>query len=151
MTPAGLTRLKLDEGARLKVYNDATGRPIVKSAGGGNPTIGFGRNLAGKGITDDEAEYLLRNDLAERWDRIVRTFPWADAIDPVWQDVMLMVDFNTGNVADFPKMVDYLRTGEPALAARELLDSRAARELPARYTRMANALTTAQWAMPLDA
>ena len=41
------------------VYDDATGKPI--RAGDtliGHPTLGFGRNLSGKGIEDDEAEVM---------------------------------------------------------------------------------------------
>ena len=48
------------------VYDDATGKPI--RAGDtliGHPTLGFGRNLSGKGIEDDEAEALLAVDLVD--------------------------------------------------------------------------------------
>ena len=41
------------EGLRLKIYND----------GCGNLTIGYGRNLSAEGISTDEANYLLANDI----------------------------------------------------------------------------------------
>lgn len=58
--------LRAEEGLRLTVYDDATGKPIkpgtlVK----GHPTIGIGRALDVNGITEAEAEYLKANDVAK--------------------------------------------------------------------------------------
>ena len=50
------------EGVRYEPYDDATGkRPIAL----GHITIGVGRNLEARPLTDDEVDYLLANDLAE--------------------------------------------------------------------------------------
>ena len=53
------------EGEVLRAYDDATGRVVnpgdtVK----GWLTIGVGRNLVGRGITQAESRYLLANDIA---------------------------------------------------------------------------------------
>lgn len=54
------------EGRRLTVYDDATGKPVVAGyTMSGHPTIGYGRNLAGKGIDADEAEAMLASDLVD--------------------------------------------------------------------------------------
>ena len=50
------------EGVMHEPYDDATGkRPIAL----GHITIGVGRNLEARPLTDDEVDYLLANDLAE--------------------------------------------------------------------------------------
>ena len=146
MTPNGLTRLKMDEAsgvARLKVYSDATGQPLSRLPDGGWATIGWGRNLTGKGLSKAEADLLLANDIAEiegRWSRVL-----AGIASPVCRDVVVMVDYNTGNVGGFPHMLAAMTRGDVESAALELLDSRAARELPERYNRMADAIRHGVW------
>lgn len=50
--------LRGDEGEVLKVYDDATGKPIGPgSVVVGNPSIAVGRNLSGRGLTTVECEY----------------------------------------------------------------------------------------------
>ncbi len=146
MTPAGQTQLISDEGERLIVYNDETGLSITQHslAGSGTPTIGVGRNLS-VGITQAESRYLLANDIAKREAELLASFPWLAKVNPVWFDVVLMVEFNTGNVRGWPKMLAYMQSQDAGDAARELLDSAAARELTARYTRMALAITKGAW------
>ena len=145
MTPEGMTRLKLDEGFREKVYDDANGKTIMHGSGNGNPTIGYGRNLVGRGITEAEAEMLLTNDLLQSWRALCLTYPWMNTMPPVWQDVVEMVDYNTGNVRGFPRMLAYLQVGNGKMASAELLNSKAALQLPARYQRMSNALLAQSW------
>jgi len=65
------------EGVILKVYDDATGQEL--KAGDiliGHPTIGVGRNVAkdGLGISEDEAKYLLLNDIS-RVEQEIKNFP----------------------------------------------------------------------------
>ncbi len=48
-------QLKQDEGLRLKPYKCTAGKL----------TIGYGRNIDDKGITKEEAEALLKNDIVE--------------------------------------------------------------------------------------
>ena len=48
-------QLKQDEGLRLKPYKCTAGKL----------TIGYGRNIEEKGITKEEAETLLKNDIVE--------------------------------------------------------------------------------------
>ena len=65
MTPAEIAtaRIKPNEGLRLQVYDDATGKPIQRgSMVVGNPTIGIGTLIAAPGgITEAEATLLLSN------------------------------------------------------------------------------------------
>lgn len=143
MTPQGLERLKKDEGLVQWPYNDETGKAIVPAVG--NITIGYGRNLNGKGISTEEAEYLLNNDLTTMWSEISNLLPWISTIDPVRQDVVLMVEFNTGDVFEFRNMLAALKINNWIDAANELMNSAAAKELNLRYSRMKNALLTGSW------
>lgn len=150
ITPAGRAQLVADEGTRRHVYDDATGLPIGPgSILKGNPTIGVGRNLgpSGPGIAADEAAVLFDNDL----DQIAASL---DARLPEWrgwpgvaQDVAIMVSFNCGvdGFLTFRRMIGAIQEGDLDAAAKELLDSEAAKELPARYSRMAAALATGSW------
>ena len=88
MTPDLARRVRTSimghEGLMLRVYDDATGR--VVSPGDtvrGWLTIGYGRNLVGRGITIAEADYLLANDLAEVESELNRVLPhWRDWTEP---------------------------------------------------------------------
>lgn len=53
------------EGLVLKAYDDSTGRVVHPGTTvGGWVTVGYGRNLVGRGITTAEAEFLLSNDIS---------------------------------------------------------------------------------------
>ena len=63
-----LENLKAEEGYR--------GRPYHCSAG--HLTIGYGRNVdkSGLGISEEEAEYLLINDVNRTVDEVRERWPW---------------------------------------------------------------------------
>jgi len=116
-----------DEGTRLKVYDDATGLPIgpgtlVK----GNPSIGTGRNLTGRGITSTESEYLLGNDLGDCEHELAAALPWIGALSPARQTVIYSLYFNVGlgNAARFmakwPHFLAQMQAGQFAAAADNL-------------------------------
>lgn len=117
--------LKRDEGLRLTVYDDATGKPIVKgSMVVGHPTIGIGRNLAGKGLTPSEVFYLLETDIEELLKQ-ARTLEYWRGLTKVRQRVVLNMMFNLG-FAGFQKFVRLdacLRTGDYEAAARCMEES----------------------------
>lgn len=133
------------EGLRLYVYDDETGlavRPgtVVR----GNPTIGWGRNLVDPGITRDEADAMLDADLGRAW-AIARRFAgeaWS-ALSSVRRAVLIDMAFNLGHRLDrFVRMRDALRDGDFEAAAREMLDSRWARQVNRRAERLAEAMRT---------
>lgn len=147
---AARTQLIADEGTRQHVYDDATGMPIGPgSIVKGNPTIGVGRNVgpSGPGISSAEALNLLNGDL----DRIERALNGAVPSWVKWpaiaRDVACMVAFNCGvdGFLTFRRMIDAIESGDLAAAAAELMDSKAARELPDRYSRMSMALRRGAW------
>jgi lysozyme len=126
---AALLRQELrgDEGEVLKVYDDKTSRPVgAGSALQGNPTIGVGRNLAARGISQAEAELLLTNDLAACEADLAPGLPWITTLSPARQTVIYSLYFNTGlgNPARFeakwPNFLGQMKAGQFAQAADNL-------------------------------
>lgn len=145
MTPQGLARLISDEGSRPYLYDDKTGERVTKLPSGGNPTIGVGLNLGAQELTNDEITYLFNNRLNIFWNNILHLLPWVAGISPIAQDVILMVEFNTGDVFAFRNMLAAMKSNQMTLAATELMKSKAAAQLPTRYTRMQDALIDGHW------
>jgi lysozyme len=132
-------RLQLvrDEGCRLKVYQDQVGKL----------SIGIGRNLEDKGISQTEAEYLLDNDIRDATSDVLAHLPWAVALDEARRAVLINLCFNVGpgGLLGFRKMLSAMQAGEWATAAAELLDSKYHRQVGQRAERLARQLETGEW------
>jgi lysozyme len=131
-----IEQIKEEEGYRETVYDDATGKPIRKgSVVVGNPTIGFGRNLADRGINSAEAYEMLRRDLSETFEVLLKNFSWFARLSDARQCVLMSMCFNMGigRLRGFRKMLAAIDRSDWSAAAYELLDSKAARDLPGRY------------------
>ena len=126
--------LRRDEGVRLKPYKDTQG--IL--------TIGVGRNLEAVGISGDEADLLLSNDIERAAADAAGLFgeDWQESFTDVQQEVIVNLIFNLGigTFRKFRKAVAALKAGDMDTAADEILDSRAARQTGDRYHRLAEAL-----------
>ena len=81
-----IAQLKVHEGVRSKVYLDTEGIE----------TIGVGRNLRDRGLSDDEIEFLLANDIRDFQEEVDRTFGWWSDLDDVRQRVIVDMAFNMG-------------------------------------------------------
>lgn len=137
-------QLAIDEGTRLKVYDDATGLPIGPGYTlKGHPTIGIGRALDVNGITSNEAQTLFDNDVSGV-EKSLNEYEWWNALDPMRQAVITSMAFNLGlhGLLHFPKMIAALTREDWATAEAECLDSGAARQLVSRYERYAAILNT---------
>lgn len=118
-------QLGAHEARRRFVYDDATGKPI--SSGTfvrGLPTVGVGRNLADRGLSDDEIDYLLDNDISDAI-REAHTFRWFDGLDPVRQNavVELLINMGLPRFKTFKKFIRYMSEQLWVHAAAELSDS----------------------------
>lgn len=124
-----ITMLIRHEGLKLKPYRDTVGKL----------TIGVGRNLDDLGLTENEARYLLENDLGRIRCELDDALPWWRALDDPRQTVLLNMTFNLGltRLMGFQKFLHALAHGEYLTAAAELIDSEAARTLPRRYKELA--------------
>jgi lysozyme len=119
--------LRGDEGEVLRVYDDATGKPIGPGTlVRGNPTAGVGRNLSGRGLTQAEAEYLLSNDIVACETELAPTLPWITTLTPGRQTVIYSLYFNVGLgnplrfEAKWPNFLAQMKAGQFAAAADNL-------------------------------
>jgi len=132
---AGL--LRRHEGLRLKPYTDTTG----------HLTIGYGRNLEARGISRDEAEYLLQADLERTYTALQTRVPWIIDLSEVRQAVLIDMAFNLGlaGLLQFTKTLRMIQTGAYDDAAVAMLNSRWATQVKGRATRLAQMMSTNTW------
>ena len=122
------------EGKRLMPYVDTVGKV----------TIGVGRNLTDNGITECECEAMFFHDIDMAHSSLMIFFPdcdgWAEARENALIDMM----FNMGarRFGGFKKMIAAVRIGDWAGAAREMLDSSWAIQLPTRVSELAKMVKT---------
>lgn len=132
--------LRREEGLRLTVYDDATGKPLLPGMKVvGHPTIGIGRCLDRKGLTTAEATLLLENDIAEIQSELARALPWATGLSETRQVVLQAMAFQLGlaGLLKFRATLAAVQRGDYAAAADGMLASLWARQTPARAARMA--------------
>ncbi len=123
---AELTR---DEGVRLHPYVDTVGKT----------TIGVGRNLTDCGISLEEAQGLLVNDINRAICDLDREFPWWRDLAEVRQRVLVNMAFNLGiaKLRGFPHTLTLVEMGRYHEAAVAMLDSRWATQVGPRALRLA--------------
>lgn len=127
-----------DEGSRLKVYDDATGKPVVPGYTlVGHPSIGIGRALDTNGISLDEQAILLANDMRTVEAGLDREIPWWRQ-QPSWvQRAMIEIAFQMGvhGEALFIEGLSALRIRDYITARAAFTNSAWARKYPARAGR----------------
>ncbi len=125
-----IDRIKKHEGLRLKPYRCTAGKL----------TIGYGRNLEDNGITEEEAHFLLMNDLEKSWDECCKTFSWISKMDKIRQGVIVELCFNMGlgRLKGFKKMLAACERGDYETASVEMLDSLWARQVGQRAKTLAD-------------
>jgi lysozyme len=123
------------EALRLKPYYDTAGKI----------TIGVGRNLSDKGLTDQEAFALLGHDIDECINDLA-TFAWFAALDSVRQRAVIDFRFNRGAAGfrDFRHFVHYMAIGDFLKAAGALRDSPWYGQVKRRGVRLARMIETGQ-------
>ena len=129
-------KLVAEEGTRLFVYDDATGKAILQgSLVVGHPTIGTGRALDVHGISVGEAAFLFGNDVGLLEARLRKAFPTFDLLTAGRQFVLVSMAFNLGwaGLLSFHDTLAAVWSGKFVTAAADILASKAAKELPNRY------------------
>ena len=121
--------LTRDEGLRLKPYRCTAGKL----------TIGVGRNLDDVGISQGEAEIMLRNDIDRAAEGLDRELPWWRNLDEVRQRVMVNMTFNLGiaGLLGFKNTIELVRTGQYLDAAQHMLATKWAKQVGPRAERLA--------------
>ena len=111
--------LKVHEGVETYAYKCSENKT----------TIGVGRNVdkaGGLGLSDDEVDYLLQNDI----DRVIleldSEYDWFSDLDDVRQDAMVDISFNLGQtrLRAFKKALSAMSEGDWDEAANQFMDSR---------------------------
>lgn len=129
-----------DEGRVLSAYQDHLGFW----------TIGVGRLIdkrRGGGISQDEADYLLDNDIRKCRSQILARWPWVESLDAVRQAVLVNMCFQLGinGLAGFTNTLKLMRKGDYAGASAGMLASQWARQTPARAQRLAAQMKEGVW------
>jgi len=148
-----LKQLMVSEGLRLEVYQDTLGID----------TIGVGRNLEDRGITQEEldtldipnidavyqhgiteadAMHLLENDVQIVEEELLKAHPCIAELDSVRQLVLVDMAFNMGvpRLRGFKKMWAAIHENDFRTAAKEMLDSRWAIQVKSRSHKLAHAM-----------
>lgn len=136
--------LDTDTLARMLVLDEANKRfPYVDSVG--KLTIGIGRNLTDKGLSQDEILLMLRNDVRDVENDLER-LSWFTALDDIRRLVIADMAFNLGlsRLLGFKKAIAALRVGDFKTAADEMLDSKWARQVGKRADRLAHMMRTGE-------
>jgi lysozyme len=79
---------------RRYVYTDTTG--LSAHEDGGILTVGIGRNLEAKGISMDEALYLLNNDIKQCEKELTANISFYTSLDDVRKCALIDLCFNLG-------------------------------------------------------
>jgi lysozyme len=156
-------QLILHEGLRLEVYKCPAGYW----------TVGVGRNLEGKpltdeeqehilgcsgltpdqvisilkerGVTKDEALFLLANDIKDAV-KDLSNFDWFENLDPVRKKVVIDMRYNLGptRFRQFRRMIAALSVGDYKIASWEMMDSKWYHEVGNRSKRLVRMMATGE-------
>lgn len=130
MTENLLEMLKRHEGVKSHVYRCSAGYE----------TIGVGRNISksGMGLSDDEVDYLLENDIERVIKELSSEYPWFNTLDDVRKDAMIDISFNLGatRLRGFKRALAAMEVADYKTAAKEFLDSKWSRDVKGRATEL---------------
>ena len=131
--------LKLHEGVRNHVY--------VCTAG--YETIGVGRNISdsGLGLTDEEINILLMNDIERVKKELSTSFSWFVDLDEVRQNAIIDMCFNLGlsRLNQFVKALDGMASKDYDKAADEFMDSRWSQQVGQRAVTVTDMIRTGEY------
>ena len=119
-----------DEGLNLKPYRCTENKL----------TIGVGRNLDDRGISDVEAIFLLDNDIADAVESARALVAKFEDLTEARRKVIVSMIFQmgAGGLSNFRRMLGALDVGDYETAAIEMLDSRWSTQTPERAQRLSD-------------
>ena len=122
------------EGLKLKPYKCPAGKL----------TIGVGRNIEDRGLSQDEAMYLLQNDIKLSRAELSKNLPWFAKAPSKVQEVLINMHINLGwpRLSGFKNTLSFLEKGKYKEAATEMLNSNWARQVGGRAIYLSNKLKT---------
>lgn len=122
-------QLLVDEGVRTKPYRDTVGAL----------TIGCGRNLDAKGLSQSEIDLMLENDVNDAEYDARELFPTFDQLTDNRKAVLINMAFNLGRdrLGKFRKLIKAVTSEDFAAAYVEMVTSLWADQVKQRAVRLA--------------
>lgn len=112
----------------------------------GKWTIGVGRNIQDRGLSESEAMFLFQNDLSDAIQYCSR-YPWFKDLSEVRQAACLDLMFNLGpeRFSHFRNFIQAMHLKQYAWAAAELVDSKWFTQVGRRGPRIASMIRSDLW------
>jgi len=122
-----------DEGLMLKPYTRIAGKL----------TIGVGRNIEDRGLTEAEAMFLLSTDIEIVLQELGKNLPWFESAPEAVRMVLANMCFNMGitRLLTFQETLAYLERGEYFEASLEILNSLWAKQVGTRAERLSRLIS----------
>lgn len=135
-----------DESLELKPYRDKS-KQIGFEGKPGKLTIGIGRNLDDKGLSEEESIYLCHNDVTSVTAQLRSRLPFANNLDEARFGVLLNMGFNMGvpRLMDFRQMLGCVQKGDYTKAAAEMANSLWYKQVGERARRLMQQMIDGQW------
>ena len=136
-----IAMLKRHEGVKTHAYKDSLGVW----------TIGCGRNISnsakqhGLGLSEDEIDYMLSNDVARTIAELAKEYPWFNDLEEgARRDGIINMHFNLGRVrfASFRLAIAHMEKGDHDLASVEFLRSKWAKQVKGRSLEVTDMIKT---------
>ena len=134
-----IEQLKRHEGVKKHVYKDINGLEH----------IGAGRNISasGLGLSDEDIDYLLSNDILRCIKELSAEYSWFGNLDEIRQEAIINIFFNLGATKYrlFKKANAAMEAADYKLAATEFLDSRWAKQVKGRSLELTDIIRTGEY------
>ena len=133
--------LKRHEGVKSRAYQDPMG----------TWHIGVGRNIhpegshQGVGLSEEEIDYMLSNDIVRTIKELTEEYPWFRTLDEgARRDGIINMHFNLGRYrfAKFVKAIAHMEAENYDAAAAEFLDSLWAKQVKGRSLEVTDMIKT---------
>jgi len=135
-----IEQLKRHEGVETHAYKCSSGKL----------TIGVGRNIdpeGGIGLTMDEIEYLLSNDILRCIKELSTEYPWFGDLDEVRQEAIINIFLNLGATKFrlFKRALSAMEEGDYETASTEFLDSLWAKQVGGRALELTDIIRSGEY------
>ena len=131
--------LKRHEGVRSKVY----------MCSANYETIAVGRNISesGLGLSEDEINYLLNNDIKRVREELTDSYFWFPAMNEARQDALVDISFNLGQtrLRGFVKALEAMSREQFDIAADEFMDSKWSGQVGNRAVEVTEMIRTGEY------
>ena len=128
------------------------GRHVAYTCPEGYWTVGIGRNVDpenGIGLSDEEVNYLLENDILRVMQELASEYPWFSDLDDVRKDAMIDIAFNLGatRLRGFRRALAAMEAANYKEAATEFLDSRWAKQVGGRALELTDMIASGEYVL----